>query len=231
MSYCVNCGVKLAASENKCPLCNTVVNNPNEPIAETPSYPHRLELFPVRSINWQYIVKLCLLILGATALITMLCDLLTTHQITWSVYVLIAAAYIGCTCSFLYFKSPYVSISIWSIGTVLLTGSIALLNDGLMWYSYLAAPFILFAGLYSIFCTWIIKSKGKSLLRKVAYCLLFCGVVLTGIECLSDLYLCGTVSLFWSIYAVFPITVIGIGLILLSFNRTLLDEIKRRTFM
>ena len=30
MSYCVNCGVELQADAEKCPLCNTVVINPNE---------------------------------------------------------------------------------------------------------------------------------------------------------------------------------------------------------
>ena len=29
MSYCVNCGVKLKQSEKVCPLCNTMVINPN----------------------------------------------------------------------------------------------------------------------------------------------------------------------------------------------------------
>lgn len=30
MSYCVNCGVKLEETLNKCPLCNTPIINPNE---------------------------------------------------------------------------------------------------------------------------------------------------------------------------------------------------------
>lgn len=29
MSYCVNCGVELEVSLQKCPLCNTPVINPN----------------------------------------------------------------------------------------------------------------------------------------------------------------------------------------------------------
>ena len=30
MSYCVNCGVELQAAAERCPLCNTIVINPNE---------------------------------------------------------------------------------------------------------------------------------------------------------------------------------------------------------
>ena len=31
MSYCVNCGVELADSERRCPLCHTEVHNPRQP--------------------------------------------------------------------------------------------------------------------------------------------------------------------------------------------------------
>ena len=45
MSYCVNCGVKLAPSEKKCPLCGVPVVNPRDPWVE-PShrpYPKQVE--------------------------------------------------------------------------------------------------------------------------------------------------------------------------------------------
>ena len=38
--YCVKCGVKLADTEKKCPLCNTVVCHPDfKQTAERPLYP------------------------------------------------------------------------------------------------------------------------------------------------------------------------------------------------
>ena len=33
MSYCVNCGVELDATATACPLCNTKIYNPNQPVA------------------------------------------------------------------------------------------------------------------------------------------------------------------------------------------------------
>ena len=33
MSYCVNCGVELDVTASACPLCNTKVYNPNQPVA------------------------------------------------------------------------------------------------------------------------------------------------------------------------------------------------------
>lgn len=47
MSYCVNCGVELADSERRCPLCHTEVHNPRQPYdRKIPKpFPNRLDLF------------------------------------------------------------------------------------------------------------------------------------------------------------------------------------------
>lgn len=38
--YCIKCGVKLADTEKKCPLCNTIVSHPEfTQTAERPLYP------------------------------------------------------------------------------------------------------------------------------------------------------------------------------------------------
>ena len=50
MSYCVNCGVKLDKSLKKCPLCNTVVYNPNiKEEINKPVYSTEIEI--IKSIN------------------------------------------------------------------------------------------------------------------------------------------------------------------------------------
>ena len=43
MSYCVNCGVELDKTCSKCPLCNTPVYNPNQPIdrVSPPPFPSK----------------------------------------------------------------------------------------------------------------------------------------------------------------------------------------------
>ena len=46
MSYCVNCGVELAETEKKCPLCDTEVINPHSPWKEPedPPFPTNYEV-------------------------------------------------------------------------------------------------------------------------------------------------------------------------------------------
>ena len=39
MSYCVNCGVELAPSEKRCPLCGVEVVNPAKPWTEPEALP------------------------------------------------------------------------------------------------------------------------------------------------------------------------------------------------
>ena len=54
MSYCVNCGVRLAKSEHACPLCNTKVINPNKLEEDyVPAYSSQIEKFKTIKITVQ----------------------------------------------------------------------------------------------------------------------------------------------------------------------------------
>ncbi|WP_291246490.1 zinc-ribbon domain-containing protein [Fournierella sp.] len=50
MSYCVQCGVELDSTAERCPLCGTPVYNPNQPVDRTspPPFPAiRQEVAPI----------------------------------------------------------------------------------------------------------------------------------------------------------------------------------------
>ena len=40
MSYCVHCGVKLDQTASVCPLCQTSVHNPRQPVDDTAARPY-----------------------------------------------------------------------------------------------------------------------------------------------------------------------------------------------
>jgi len=232
LSYCVNCGVKLAATEAKCPLCDTPIVNPRDPEAgKGPgAYADTVESITLQRIDRRYLGRLLVLMVMACVVILVACDLLTLSAVTWSRYAIIAGIYLVCGFGFLYSKSLYLAIAIWTAGNVLLLGAIAWLTDGMLWFYYLAAPLAIAAGLYLVFCLWSLKKK-KNLLRNTGICLLICGVALIGVEVLTDLHLDNAVSLFWSIYAMLPVTALSIFLIAISFNKRLLDQIRRRVFL
>ena len=85
--YCVRCGVKLADSQKRCPLCDTVVFHPDitqpegEPMYPQDHYPEP----PVQPLGLLTIVSALFL---APIFITLLCDLQISGRISWSGYVI-----------------------------------------------------------------------------------------------------------------------------------------------
>ena len=104
MSYCVNCGVKLKQSEKVCPLCNTkVINQNNLKDKFTPAYSQVVEKH--KGINKKYLCELITVVLICTAIITVLCDLIFTGNITWSIYVIVSILFLDSKLSFILFKN------------------------------------------------------------------------------------------------------------------------------
>lgn len=87
--YCVKCGVELADSERKCPLCSTPVYFPGlEPSPDRP-YPEfvgKVEKFNPRGIY--FIASFFILI---SLVISVICDLTLNGSITWAGVVIASA--------------------------------------------------------------------------------------------------------------------------------------------
>ena len=82
--YCVKCGVELADSERKCPLCQTPVYFPNLPEPER-TYPSFTDTREEINPRGMYFIVSCLLMLAA--LISVVCDITLNSSIVWSGYV------------------------------------------------------------------------------------------------------------------------------------------------
>ena len=83
--YCANCGVKLADTEPKCPLCGTRAHPDVSRQEQLPLYPGQAE--PERQVStWgvQFILTTLFLL---PVLICLQCDLMVTGSITWSGFV------------------------------------------------------------------------------------------------------------------------------------------------
>ncbi len=231
MSYCVNCGVKIDNSEPKCPLCGTNIVNPNLKYSKLNySYPKNIEE-PKKKVDWKYVLKLISFLLMSLSLVTIFCDLLITRSLTWSLYVVSSATYLGLLFSFLYFKGYKIPLTIAFISTELFLFVIALLTNGLRWYLYFVLPFLLLIGLYIFMLIILINRKNKRILRILSFSMLYISISLIVIEVFTDLYTYNIINLLWSLYAVLPLGIIGVGFFILSFNKKLIDEIRRRIFI
>lgn len=230
MSYCVNCGVKLKKSEKKCPLCNTIVINPNKIKKEyEPVYSNKLENF--KKINYKYVSHLLLLSLIIISLVIFICNYIINGHITWSIYVVLVIFYLSCHFQYIIQKNIYIAHIIELAGAEMFMYALAYLNNGMHWYLYLICPFLIIFWMYVILATYLLKNKKWNIFRRISICILFSSITLLAIESAIDLYLHGMISFSWSLYSSIPLIVISLIILIISFNKKLIEEIKQRIFI
>ena len=84
--YCINCGVKLADSEKRCPLCGTVPYHPDIVRQEGEAlYPP--DRYPRAKTNSKAVLGAVTILMLIPIFITIICDLGIHGRITWSGYV------------------------------------------------------------------------------------------------------------------------------------------------
>ena len=87
--YCIKCGVKLADTEKKCPLCHTIVCHPDfEQTAEHPFYPENK--MPKSSSGSKALIGIFMLLIEYLLSITF-----ALNFIGWSIYPLVVLALLG----------------------------------------------------------------------------------------------------------------------------------------
>ncbi|NMA51157.1 MAG: hypothetical protein GX951_04870 [Mollicutes bacterium] len=228
--YCVKCGVKLKKSLKRCPLCNTPVIMPINREEEFDTVYSKV-VEELKHINYNYVGNLINLVLIVLALIVLICDIIITRKITWSIYVLASLYYFSCFIQYFLRRNIYLTHFVNLLGMEVLFFVIAYLNNGMSWYLFLVSPFILILWLYIFLFTLLIKRKKGNILRKFSVSLLFSSYALMAIESCIDLYKYNKVELGWSIYASLPITIISAIIFIISYNKKLFDEIKQRLFI
>lgn len=91
MSYCVNCGVKLAESEKKCPLCHCPVVNPMEPqkaddAAQQTERPYPKRRDSIKNIvDRSFIISVVSILYVLPLAICLLIDWMLDRALSWSV--------------------------------------------------------------------------------------------------------------------------------------------------
>ena len=233
MSYCVNCGVELADSEKKCPLCGVPVINPLKPYTEPElkPYPDRIEEV-MKTIDLRFGVWLATLVLLIPCAVTLICNLSVNHTVSWSLYVIGA-----CACIFvsvllpLLLKSlkPYYFVLFNGIATSLYLLLICYLSGG-SWFLPLALPITAFACLISLLGVFVIRRK-LPLLNKIALILLGIGVFCVLIECTLIFYLRLEPILVWSVYVVIVLCIFSVGLSVLQKRQDWKEQIRRKLLM
>ena len=228
--YCIKCGVKLADSEKKCPLCNTIVYHPDlAQAADRPLYP--VNKMPksssgAKALNGAMIV-LCLIPL----LVCFYADLSHDGSLGWFLYVAgaLAVVYVALALP-LWFRNPnpviFVPCNFAAVGLYLLSIDLA---TGGNWFVSFAFPVV--GGLCLITCTVVtlLRYLRRGRLYISGGALIALGAFALLIEFLMGITF-GLRFIGWSIYPLCVLVLFGGLLIYLAINRSAREIMERKLF-
>lgn len=233
MSYCVNCGVELAESEKRCPLCQVEVVNPKAPWVEPRERPYPHHIDPImRKVDRRYFASLIALLLVIPCVITMLLDILANHGLSWSAYPIGAVALIYVFVLLpLYFKKYYTVrfLSADCAATLLYLFFIERMNNG-HWFLAYGLPVTVSASVCMIALALVFTRTRASVLVRGGAILIAVGLFVVSIELFIELATHGAIRLNWSFYPLVPCVILGVVAFILDHRENFKERIRRRLF-
>lgn len=231
MSYCVNCGVELDRTCSVCPLCNTKVINPNEPVDTVSAKPYPSRTGQIDPVKRGEAAILMGVILATTAIVCGLLNLLLFNGSSWSLYI------IGICIVLWIFLLPVLFPSKLPIYIILLLdgiiidmyfGIIAWLHPGNGWYYAITLPLILFITALVEVYAFFLRHPRSSILSNAVIFVAEVGLLTTTIELLVRHYLDNALKLSWSAVVLTCCIIIDATLITILRRTHLREEVRRR---
>lgn len=219
MSYCVNCGVELGASERYCPLCGAEVINPAAPFdenAERP-YPKRAERIRHREVRIVTAQVLSLL-LAVPLLSVLITDLIQDGKLTWSLIPAASIVFVFLIAVFpCLFKRPpvWLFMLFGTLETALFLIVLHFILGG-NWCWLFALPLTVATGAAAIGCCLIISSKRAPVSLKVIIVLVILMVYVIALQILIEIYLKGRIHLSWSIYVALSCGILSLAVLIVA---------------
>lgn len=230
--YCVNCGVKLADTEKRCPLCGVAAWHPEEvPGRGEPLFPaERYPAVPVSPKGIQIMVTTLFLLPAA---ITLLCDLQFSGQVTWSGYVLgaLGVAYVMLVLPF-WFRKPnpviFTPCSFAAVGLYLMYINYAVGGD---WFLSLAFPITGIAGLIVTAAVTLLRYIRRGRLYIYGGTMLALGASMPLMELFAKITFKLPKFVGWSFYPMVVLILFGGMLLFLAINSKAREGVERKFFI
>ena len=217
--YCANCGVKLADTEQRCPLCGTEAYHPDIERPEVaPLYPKDFVPKSVLSKTTIHIIIFTLFLIPI--FVCLYADFYINRHITWSAYVFLSVliTYIIVVLPS-WFRRPtpavFVPLDFFLIGLLLQYINYATGGD---WFLTLAFPLITYLGVIVTAASVLLYYLKKGHLYVIGAFFIAIGLYMDVIE----LFLMVTFKVSfdgWSLYPMIPLVIIGLGMIAISISR------------
>lgn len=234
MSYCVNCGVELDSTAEFCPLCQTPVRNPRQPVDRESPAPFPRERGEVSMATRVEAAILLSAMLASVAVCCGLLNLLLRTGHIWSLYVIgaVAMLWVFAVPPLLWRKLPLPVLTLLdaaAIGLYILL--IAWELDGLDWYLRLALPATVLLGLLLLAQVLLVHKRRRSILSTVSLVIAAVAVFVVGLELLGDLYFHGAWGPSWSLVVLIVAGALEIPLLVVRRVPGLREEVRRRFHM
>lgn len=230
--YCISCGVKLADSEAKCPLCGTVPYHPeiSRELGE-PMYPKTG--MPASQINrFVYpVVMTGLFVLPV--IITVLCNLQIDGRVTWSGYVVgaLALSYVTLILPSWFQKyHPAVFIPCDFAAAALYLLYIDIVTEG-GWFLSFGLPVVGFAGLLITAVVILLRVLRRGHLYVFGGAAIAIGGFMPVMELLIVCTFPGTRFIGWSWHPMSAFILLGGVLIFLAISRPARETMERKLFL
>lgn len=228
--YCIKCGVRLADTEEKCPLCQTRVYHPEIHQPQTqPLYPKNQHP-PAPRFSRATPISLSVLFLAA-ALVVLLCDLQLHRAVTWSGYVMGALVifYVAAVLPLWFRKpNPVIFVPCTFAAVVLFLLYIDLVTDG-NWFLSFAFPVTGGICLILTALVTLLRYIHRGRLYIVGGGFLALGAFMLLVEFLLNLTF-GTAFIGWSLYPLTALVLLGGYLIFLGICRPVREAMERKFF-
>ncbi len=236
MAFCIKCGVELADSEDRCPLCDTLIYHPDfkRQKAKSP-YPRQRLFEDVPSFNRSGLLFIFTAIFFLGIVIPILCDFSLTGGMTWSHYVWssIVLIYVLLVLP-LWFKNPnpviFIPVDYAAVGVFMFF--LCFLQGG-DWFLTFALTVVGWNALVVSTVTALIYYVRKGYLYIYGGAILATGFFAVLTEILLN-YTFGfrpTFSLVWSFYPLVAFFVIGMCLIIIAISRPLRESLYKKFFL
>lgn len=230
--YCINCGVELANTEKKCPLCQTVVFHPElkQPEAQ-PLYPR--DSYPAQQVSSKAIHGVLIMLFLLPAVITFLCDLEAGGGVTWSGFVIgaLGMCYVLAVLP-AWFQKPnpviFVPCGFAAVGAYLLYIDIATQGG---WFLTFALPVVGALALVVTAVVALCRYLRRGRLYVFGGALLALGSFMPLMGYLLNLTFFTPGFAFWSLYPTTALALLGGLLIYLAINRSAREMMQRKFFI
>lgn len=228
--YCIKCGVKLADTEKKCPLCETVVYHPD--LTREPAHPlYPADKMPPATSIRAVISGAVIFLFMIPLLVTFLSDILPNGKIDWFDYVAggIVIAYLNFALP-MWFAKPnpviFVPCSFLESALYLLYINLATGGD---WFLTFALPVSVGTAIITCIFVTLLKYLRKGKLFVIGGSAMGLGALTLMTELLMD-YTFHLHFMGWSLYPMILFFMIGGMLIYLAINKVAREKIERKLF-